>query len=457
MNLNRDSCIRIPFTYMQEEWTRKLLNHLTRKSQAFANKDEQDTKVFYDTSNGHILIPRFYPVEKYGHIVSTTMGDGSNINVQSNVIPRNAKQEDAIEWMVNNTEGILCMKPGEGKTVVAIDSICKIGKKAIIFVHKNDLGTQWIERFAEHTELREENVGWLRSSSYKKDLMKPVVISTVQTFCSLIRTKPNDFLPTIAQAKFGIAIWDECHTSVSAEMFSKTSLHIPAKRVYGLSATPERLDGNTDIIKLHLKDVYLPEGEAEIMQPRAIMISFNFDIASRFKYVINQLYLKDGDRNRGLFNKAAYLSKLVKSKALVTNLQRIVKQIDDSSRHALILSERINILKEAMKIVPKGRSALYVGDTKSQRDTILQKQMIFSTYQMSRDGLDVPRLDCIVFCTPVSNIEQGVGRIQRILQGKKTPVIIDLVDTSCKEMMDRSKYRRRFYNQQGWSIEEKRL
>ena len=456
MILNRDSCIRIPIKMKNDEWVQKVLNHLSRKQTSYANKDEEEVKVFYDSCNGNIMIPRFYPVGRHGHTTSCTMRGGEDVEIKSNVTPRNKKQEDAIRWMMGTNEGVLCMKPGEGKTVVAIDVICKLGKKAIIFVHKNDLGKQWMERFVEHTELREENIGWLRSSSFKKDLSKPVVVSTVQTFCSLLKNHLKDFQDELAD-KFGVAIWDECHTSVSAEMFSKSSLHIPSRRVYGLSATPERMDGNTDIIKLHLLETYLPKGFSETLEPRAIMLYFDFDVAKKFHYVLHQMYLGTGNKNRGIFNKAAYLSKLVKSKKLIDRLKQVLSQISNSSRQALILSERINILEEIRKNVPKSKQGIYIGETRKDRDTILQKEIIFSTYQMSRDGLDIPRLDCVVFCTPVSNLEQAVGRIQRTFNNKKAPVVIDLVDSGSKEMMDRAKYRRRFYDSKGWTLEERKL
>ena len=110
-----------------------------------------------------------------------------------------------------------------------------------------------------------------------------------------------------------------------------------------------------------------------------------------------------------------------------------------------------------MKIIDDKKTGLFVSATKDDRNVILGKDIIFSTYQMSRDGLDVPSLDCVVFCTPVSNIEQAVGRIVRTCDGKKSPVIIDLVDSGSVDMMKRSSYRKKFYTQKGWKLEEKKL
>ncbi len=453
MNFIKDSCIRIPKNHNDTKFINAILSKLTRKSQQYGNVELIEIKKYYDETDTEYMIPRFFPIEKFGYQSNTVIGNGQNISINSNITPRNLIQKNALSWFENNNYGILCMKPGEGKTVVTIEAICRLGKKSIIFVHKNDLGKQWIERIEEHTELSSDRIGWLRSSTYQSDLNKPIVISTVQTFCSLC--KNNKFIEQMKQSEFGIAVWDECHTSVSAEMFSKSSLNTPTLRTYGLSATPERADGNTDIMTLHLGKVHQPIGDTNTLTPKVIVINFDFEIMKKYKYTINQLYLKNDNRNKGLFNKAVYLSKLIKSNNLISCIKQVVQKIIKSNRNALILSDRINILESSMTGISNDIAGLFIADTKDDRTQILNKQIIFSTYQMSRDGLDVPRLDCIVFCTPVSNIEQAAGRILREFRGKSQPVIIDLLDTGCEDMIKRSKYRMRFYTSKQWQIEEK--
>ena len=458
MKLTRDSCIRIPRSLKEEQWVTTIISNLIREAKTFADKGEKVTQIYYDVDDTDYMIPRFYPVARLGHEVIDIMPDGEDIDVVCHVKPWNELQENAINWMVSNTQGCLKLPPAQGKTVIGIATICKIGKKPIIFVHTDHLKKQWIEEFVKHTELQEENIALLKSSTFQKDLNKPVVISTVQTFCSLLNKKHKknkEFMEALKRANFGIAIWDECHTSVSAEMFSKSSLHLAVKRVFGMSATPIRTDRNTDIINMHLGEVHVPEGEMETVDPEIVMINFDFKIMDKYYFNIHQLYLKDDNRNRGIFNKATYLSKLIKSEILISTLQQVVKQLHSGSRQALVLSERINLLEASAKVLPQNSYGLFVGG--SDRKEMLSRQIVLSTYQMSRDGLNVPRLDSAVFCTPVTNIEQAAGRIQRRYKGKPTPIIIDIVDTGCKDMKDRARYRRKFYTQQGWKISERIL
>ena len=57
---------------------------------------------------------------------------------------------------------------------------------------------------------------------------------------------------------------------------------------------------------------------------------------------------------------------------------------------------------------------------------------IFATYQLAKEGLDVPNLRYVVFATPEKDpttIIQASGRVGRKADGKKKGVIIDFVDS----------------------------
>ena len=82
---------------------------------------------------------------------------------------------------------------------------------------------------------------------------------------------------------------------------------------------------------------------------------------------------------------------------------------------------------------------------------------MFSTYGSARDGTDKESFDCILMATPIGNIEQAVGRVVRSMKGKVQPVVIDIVDSGCPDMVKRAEYRMRYYDSKEWEIEEKVL
>jgi len=49
------------------------------------------------------------------------------------------------------------------------------------------------------------------------------------------------------------------------------------------------------------------------------------------------------------------------------------------------------------------------------------------------EGLDIPRLDTLVMASPVTDIEQAVGRIRRAHDTKREPVVVDIVDSEITE------------------------
>jgi len=57
-----------------------------------------------------------------------------------------------------------------------------------------------------------------------------------------------------------------------------------------------------------------------------------------------------------------------------------------------------------------------------------QRRVVLGTYKMCSTGTDVPRWDTLVMATPRADVKQAIGRVLRSVQGKKQPVIFDLVD-----------------------------
>lgn len=440
-----DSSIHIPVKYKNEYWFQSVLGNLSRKEQDY-NGTIVVKNYFYKYKNVEYLIPRFSNVRKYGIQLDSAKCRGEPINIQSKIEPRNSKQKEAIDWICNNKNGVLCMNPGEGKTVVTIAGICKHQVKTIIFVHKNGLVTQWLDRICEMTNFNKEDVSILTSQSYQSDLEKPIVLSTVQTFCSMIDKFPN-LLDIMKSANFGMAVWDECHTSVSAEKFSLSSLFTPTERVYGLSATPERNDGNTDIINLHLGTTYTPDSdEGSTLDPKIVLLKFDHEIMSQEnlrKYVMFS----------GSFDKSRYLKQLCKSKKFLKMMQSVVRKSEEKYRNLLFLSDRIKILDEVSKgINNQDEVGFFIPRSKGERDSHLQRKFVFSTYGSSRDGTDKKELDFLVMSTPTSNLKQCIGRVRRSCEGKKQPIVLDVVDTGSQDMINRFEKRLEKYKNWNWEV-----
>jgi superfamily II DNA or RNA helicase len=56
------------------------------------------------------------------------------------------------------------------------------------------------------------------------------------------------------------------------------------------------------------------------------------------------------------------------------------------------------------------------------------KRVVLATYAMCSEGTNAPHWDTLVLATPRSNVKQAIGRVIRLVQGKRQPVVLDLVD-----------------------------
>jgi len=460
MNFTRTSCIRIPICYKDEAFFKQIVGDLRRTGHDYNDPDIEIRIKYYDVRDGNLLVPRHYNIGKLGHHTVTYLHPGDDIDLKFTSEYRNDLQILGHEMMVEQDHGVLCMQPGEGKTVVAISAICKVGKRAIIFVHKDKLANQWRDRFIEHSTATKDDIALLSTETCREDLKKPIIISTVQTMCSMIK-RIEDIEELLASSNFGYAVWDECHTSVSAEQFSLTSLYLPSRRCFGLSATPKRPDGNTDIIEKHLGSVFVPEGSGSTMEPRIIMFYFDHRaLADHRRYIMLDYSKKNGrGEPRVRFDKTKYLRMLTAKddKTYIPVMKKLCKQIYDSGRVSLLLTDRIKILDKIAKAIPKHDVGYFIPRSAKNQESELFKKFVVSTFGSARDGTDRPEFNCLILATNCGNIEQAVGRICRPYPNKLDTVVIDVVDIGCQEMSDAAERRKEFYESKGWIIEERHV
>lgn len=465
MSINRTSGLIISDHFPEYEAIKK---KLTYKGWDW-NNQKISFNMYMDVDKNHIMIPRLYPIDD---TVIDNMEEGCDIQIQSNIKPRSIRQKNAIEYLCKNNNCILKLEPGAGKTVLTIDAICKIGKKAIIFVHKDSLREGWKEEFIKHTNIKEEDIYLLKSTNYKKNIDKPIIISTVQAFIAAV--KRSDFEDFLNKSKIGVAVFDECHTTVGPERFSIASYHINCKRVYGLSATPIRFD-ISQILNWHLGEIkHFPPEDDEILKPIIYLCSFPFRVFSK-----HESYLMWG----GKFQYQRYYKMMKKYDDFYNVVVRLVKSAYKKDRNILILGHNIEALlnfakkteiqKEDIGIFIPGatdKDRLEYSDTNDLYQAFHTKQVVFSTYQACRDGNNRKNLDFLVMMTPTSNVEQAVGRICRTLSNKPIPVVLDLIDTEgprVKSLYDENKEvglfvksaqkRIEIYKSLGWSYKYKNL
>ncbi|MCK5016482.1 MAG: DEAD/DEAH box helicase family protein [Candidatus Peribacteraceae bacterium] len=420
-------CIILPRTHPK---AKLFMDDLTKV--IYGWDGEPDTVKFYSEVNDkYILLPRHYDI---GEPLEDLSHEGDDIEIEHSVVPRNERQRLAIDFLTNANTGRLKLEPGSGKTVVSIASIANIKKRTIIFAHKDKLLEQWKGEILNFTNLEEDDIGRLSTNKFEDILKKKIILCTPQVISYAIENEKTDFLDMLTNCGIGYAIFDEAHVAVGPEKFSQAALTLTCKKMIGLSATPKRSDGNDDIVEYHLGDVtYYPPEEGEMLKPKIYMVSFPHRVYSRYKK-----YLTWG----GKFMMSRYFKQMLKSDTYMETVGKIIKKSYDGNRTTLVLGQNVATLIELAKQtgIPKEDVGIFlptatkeqklsVSDTDDLDEAFHNKKIVFGTYTGARDGNNRKAFDCLVMSTPNRNIEQAVGRIMRTLEGKKQPVVIDLVDT----------------------------
>lgn len=109
-------------------------------------------------------------------------------------------------------------------------------------------------------------------------------------------------------------------------------------------------------------------------------------------------------------------------------------------RRIIVLSERVEHVKYLRMAFDENtqgegfETRMYIGgmDAGQRAEAEENADILFATTQMAKEALDIPSLDTLFLVTPQGSeitTEQAVGRIARSFDGKKTPLVVDFVDS----------------------------
>jgi len=89
-------------------------------------------------------------------------------------------------------------------------------------------------------------------------------------------------------------------------------------------------------------------------------------------------------------------------------------------------------------------------------DNEKNKQFVLATFKMMNKGISVDHLDSLILATPVGSpivLEQSIGRILRLKEGKKKPIVYDLVPINDDIVITKLYERRlKFYGKMGFAV-----
>jgi superfamily II DNA or RNA helicase len=385
----------------------------------FGNGAEKRFTLFMESPNS-IYIPRFYAHERFGLPDQNKMDQGDDINITFTGSLRK-EQEPIIDLYktacLEKGGGLISLKCGGGKTVLALYIISLLKKKAIVVVHKDFLMTQWRDRIGQF--LPSAKIGKIQQNTIDIE-GKDIVLAMVQSLSQKEYDKE-------VFSSFGLAIFDECH-HLGAEVFSKSMAKVSSKYMLGLSATPDRKDGLRKVFEWYIGPmVYSSKDDKheDYIETRIYEYYDDDPVYSKMELLYNQKPCMPRMINNISYHVPRNLF-----------INAIIKTEYEKGRKLLVLGDRREYLNATEKWINEnigeGIVGQYVGGLKpSELRDSQEKDIILGTFSMASEGMDIPKLNTIILASPKSDVVQSVGRIlrEKATVRKFHPLVIDFKDT----------------------------
>lgn len=341
---------------------------------------------------------------------------------QGQVFALKAHQEEALNNLrqmrgKNQTIAMLYEATGTGKTVTAVSDAKAVGRRTLFLAHTKELVYQAAEQFKKLWP--EVSVGLFGDGNQDTDSY--VICGTIQS----VERSLDSFRPD----SFGYLVIDECHHG-TAETYKKVLSYFTPQFTLGLTATPERTDGE-ELLNIfqavaHKLDIQSAVEMGVLVPVRCIRVKTNIDLSdvriNGFRY--NSLDLETKvmvpDRNRLIVD---------------TYLQYV------KGKPTVVFCTSVNHAKEVAALFNShGIEAHSIsGSTKpAERKNLLRRYEhgeipVLCACDLLNEGWDSPHTEVLFMARPTMSktiYMQQLGRGMRICEGKDFLMVFDFVDNA---------------------------
>ena len=365
---------------------------------------------------GGLAVPRCANVGSVRRVMKLSYPEAERVSLVPEIQLR-PYQEVAVKGLLTRGEGIVIAPCGAGKTTIGMGAIASVPTKALVLVHTSDLAEQWIQRCKQQLGVEATLVGGGSSDDTGR-----VVVALFQSLVNM-RWSERHFWGK----QFGLVIVDEAHHP-PAETFSDVMMTMSAKYRLGLTATPKRADGLTDILywhfgtKLHEITTKNLVDAGVVMSPKVVVLQTGWSPPKSEEWV-------------------KMVGKMVSSAQRNDFIEDVAMHLLSTGRQVLLLSDRVAHCESmASRFKDRGiESEALVGRlSKKRRKELLQRAdsgeiRVVTATTLADEGLDLPGLGAVILTVPTKNmprVQQRIGRVMRTSEGKQTPVVVDLMDNA---------------------------
>ena len=315
------------------------------------------------------------------------------------------------------TIALLYHATGVGKTITAATDAKAVGGRTLFLVNALKLASQAQETFAKVWP--EATLGEYTGS--QKDMTQTVIFATVQS----ISKDLEKFSPT----DFDYLIVDECHHA-AANTYQKIFTYFHPKFILGLTATPERSDGE-DMLELfqnvaHKMDLKTAVERGILVPIRCVRVKTNIDLTdvriNGIKYNSQDLESKLFIPERNQLIVDTYLRYVNGKKTVI-----FCASVDHAAEIAKLLRDN-GVKAEAVS----GRDRVEVRE-KILKDYETGSTNVLCACDLLNEGWDSPHTTVLFMARPTMSKTiylQQLGRGTRCCPGKEDLLVVDFVDNA---------------------------
>jgi superfamily II DNA or RNA helicase len=353
-------------------------------------------------------------------------------------------QQQAARVILEHNNGVIVAPPGFGKTVLGTYLIAQRRCNTLILVHRQPLLEQWRSQIGIFLDRDAKSIG--RIGGGKRKLTGQIDVAMIQ---SLFRKDTVDDIV----AEYGQVVIDECH-HLPAASFERILSEVKARYVAGLTATPQRRDGQHPIIHMQIGPIrFRVDPRSQLAQQpfvhRLVVRETGFappvqasDITIQKLYGLLAAHEK---RNELIFNDVLLAMEEGRSPILLT----------ERKEHLGHLHKRLKGFVRHIVVLRGGRSTRQRREVQEQLASIPidEERLLLATGKYIGEGFDDARLDTLFLALPVSwkgTLVQYAGRLHRLHPGKREVRIVDYVDGNVPMLAKMFERRRVGYRAMGY-------
>ncbi len=359
-------------------------------------------------------------------------GNGVSQLSKYSILPHQKHILDRLAAVRDNgiNRNLIVAATGTGKTVVsAFDykmfSEANPNHRRLLFVaHRQEILVQ--SRNTYRSVLMDANFGDVWVGQYKPANGIDCLFVSVQTFNS----KFEEIFGNLPKNYYDYIVIDEAHHLV-ADSYRNILSHFAPKLLVGLTATPERMDGES------LLPDFCNQISAEIRLPKAL----DEGLLTPFQYlcISDNTDLTDDDLMQGGKYVATKLTeKLCNKERVGLIIDRLKYYLPDENKCRTLgfcsTKEHARYMAESFKTY--GLKADYLTADRDSERQRLAKQLgrgeinYLFVVDIFNEGIDIPSVDTVLFLRPTESLTvflQQLGRGLRLYPGKQLLTVFDFV------------------------------